>query len=112
MRLAATPRTARALRIAEIAPYACPMLARAGQSRFVQFVTAASRSGDPAAQIVMTPTAPRTRRYLERRERMSAPEGAIRVPPVRDLFGVGGRAWLSVASLDAAYRLRVNALLR
>jgi transposase len=28
------------------------------------------------------------------------------------LFEVGGRQWLSVASLDAAYRLRVNALLR
>jgi transposase len=33
-------------------------------------------------------------------------------PPVSDLFGVGGRQWLSTAPLDAAYRLRINALLR
>src|SRR3954464_10719731 len=33
-------------------------------------------------------------------------------PPVTDLFGVVGRQWLSAAPLDAAYRLRVNALLR
>ncbi|GIF02440.1 IS110 family transposase [Paractinoplanes rishiriensis] len=33
-------------------------------------------------------------------------------PPVTDLFGVAGRQWLSTAPLDAAYRLRVNALLR
>ncbi|MEV6601472.1 IS110 family transposase [Actinoplanes sp. NPDC051346] len=33
-------------------------------------------------------------------------------PPVTDLFGVSGRHWLSAAPLDAAYRLRVNALLR
>jgi transposase len=33
-------------------------------------------------------------------------------PHVTDLFGAGGRQWLSNAPLDAAYRLRVNALLR
>jgi transposase len=33
-------------------------------------------------------------------------------PQVTDLFGVGGRQWLSTAPLDSAYRLRVNALLR
>jgi transposase len=33
-------------------------------------------------------------------------------PPVTDLFGVAGRQWLSTAPLDAAYRLRINALLR
>src|SRR5215213_11767088 len=33
-------------------------------------------------------------------------------PQVTDLFGVAGRAWLNTAPLDAAYRLRVNALLR
>jgi hypothetical protein len=33
-------------------------------------------------------------------------------PPVSDLFGVGGRQWLSTAPLDVAYRLRINALLR
>lgn len=33
-------------------------------------------------------------------------------PQVTDLFGVGGRHWLSAAPLDAACRLRVNALLR
>jgi transposase len=33
-------------------------------------------------------------------------------PQVTDLFGVGGRQWLSTAPLDASYRLRVNALLR
>jgi transposase len=33
-------------------------------------------------------------------------------PPVTDLFGVAGRHWLTTAPLDAAYRLRVNALLR
>src|ERR671920_906095 len=32
--------------------------------------------------------------------------------PVSDLFGVGGRQLLAKAPLDAAYRLRVNALLR
>jgi transposase len=32
-------------------------------------------------------------------------------PQVTDLFGVGGRQWLNTAPLDAAYRLRVNALL-
>jgi transposase len=33
-------------------------------------------------------------------------------PQVTDLFGAGGRQWLQAAPLDAAYRLRVNALLR
>jgi len=33
-------------------------------------------------------------------------------PRATDLFGVAGRAWLHAAPLDAAYRLRVNALLR
>jgi transposase len=33
-------------------------------------------------------------------------------PQVTDLFGVAGRQWLNAAPLDAAYRLRVNALLR
>ena len=33
-------------------------------------------------------------------------------PQVTDLFGVAGRQWLNTAPLDAAYRLRVNALLR
>ncbi|MGX7671119.1 IS110 family RNA-guided transposase [Plantactinospora sp. DSM 117369] len=33
-------------------------------------------------------------------------------PHVSDLFGVAGRRWLTTAPLDAAYRLRVNSLLR
>jgi transposase len=33
-------------------------------------------------------------------------------PHVTDVFGVAGRQWLAAAPLDAAYRLRVNALLR
>jgi transposase len=33
-------------------------------------------------------------------------------PHATDLFGVGGRQWLTVAPLDAAFRMRVNALLR
>ena len=33
-------------------------------------------------------------------------------PPVTDLFGVRGRAWLATAPLDAAYRARVNSLCR
>ncbi|WP_309238807.1 IS110 family transposase [Actinoplanes aureus] len=33
-------------------------------------------------------------------------------PAVTDLFGVAGRGWLTAAPVEAAYRLRVNALLR